>query len=352
MALRQVERDKVRIGIVGCGVVAKNGHIPAILKCDDVAELVGFADPEEDRRRKMTEAFGKPAFASFEEMADALDLDAVAIPTHPHVRLPLVRTAAQRGLHVFSEKPLTNTAEEAEEIVRLMDDAGLFLTVAFVYRGKACVQRMMALLREGVIGRLRAVHIENMWDYHGVRGNTWGPDFEGRRHRALRNLGTLDCGVHDLDLARYFTSSDFESLQAVGTIVEDVNVLPDHLMIQARMANGMVVAIEESAVWGFTATEKPVYQQSYRLVGESGVMRVGIDFGHEGDTELYVVSGEKQWREKVDTAKGWQRSYRQFFETLLDRSSSPRFIANGQDALANMRAASLAIEQASCNKRP
>jgi predicted dehydrogenase len=345
MDLKLVRRRPVRVGVVGCGVVADYGHIPALSRMEH-AELAGFADPDPARREAQARKYGKPAFASFDEMLRGVELDAVSIPTHPALKLDLIRIAAAHGLHAFCEKPLTDTVEQAEELLRLMDGAGLFVGVAFIYRGKETVQRLMQLVREGAIGKLRAVHIENLWDYHGLRSEAWGAHFVGRRRRALRNLGTLDCGVHDLDLARYLAGADFASLSAVGAVVESANAFPDHIILHARMTNGVLVSVAESAVWGYTAKERPPYQQSYRLVGETGVLCARHDSGAKEHADvLEVVSGERQWTETLSGEKAWDEAYRQFLQIILGEDVPHRFLADGHDALVNMRVAREVIRQ-------
>jgi predicted dehydrogenase len=341
--MKTVKRDRVRVGVVGCGVVASYGHIPAISRIAE-AQIVGFADPDKARREAESAKYGAPAFATFEQMAASVELDAVSIPTHPNIKLDMIRIAAAKGLHAFCEKPLTDTIEQAEEIMRLMDSAGLFVGIAFVYRGKQTVQRMAELVREGAIGKLRAVHIENLWDYHGLRD---AAERGNRRHRALENLGTLDCGVHDLDLGRYLSGGEYGRIQAVGTIVEKANRYPDHIAMHSVMSNGVLVTVEESAVWGYTAKERPVYEQSYRMVGEYGVLSVGFgDWGtaHQSAT-LRVVSGERQWSEQLTSDKAWDDTYRQFFQIILGREPAHRFIADGRDGLVNMRVAREVVAQ-------
>jgi predicted dehydrogenase len=166
-----------------------------------------------------------------------------------------------------------------------------------------------------------------------------------RRRRALRNLGTLDCGVHDLDLLRYLSGGEFDLIQAVGTCVEPENPYPDHLSVQGRMDNGVLFALEESGVWGHTAKERPAYFQSYRLLGEKGLMAAQVEFSHHRPVELQVVSDGIEWFEEVGSEKAWDDTYRQFFEVILGRRGGDAFIADGRDALANMRAASEIIAQ-------
>ncbi|MDP7132272.1 MAG: Gfo/Idh/MocA family oxidoreductase [Planctomycetota bacterium] len=332
--LHFVERKPVRIGVVGCGVVADYGHLPTIHSLAET-ELVGVADPDAERLSVQVEKYGVPGFESFEAMLGAVEMDAVALPVHPCLKLELIRVAAANGLHAFCEKPLTETVDEAEELVRMMDEAGLFVGVSFGYRGKQVVQRMMALLQDGAIGRLRAVHIVNLWDYHGLRSIKKSGN---RRRRSLENLGTLDCGVHHLDLARWFADSEYSTLHAVGTSVEADNKMPDHIVFQARMENGVLVSINESGVWGHTAAERPPYEMSYHLLGENGFMT-------DRQGELSIVSGEKQWTEKLAEDKAWEDCYRQFVQVICGEEIPNRFLADGNDALINMQVAEEILRQ-------
>ncbi|MDA0709163.1 MAG: Gfo/Idh/MocA family oxidoreductase [bacterium] len=337
MNIRTVTHKKVRMGVVGCGTVSSYGHIPAIARSPD-AELVAFADPNRERLAAQVNTYDRPGYGSFEDMVAHEDLDAVAIPTHPDIKLDMCRIAAEHGLHAFCEKPLTDDVAQAEELIHIMAEKGLFVGVSFVYRGKHIIQRMMALAGEGAIGKLRAIHIQNLWDYHGLRD---AANRGERRHRALANLGTLDCGVHHLDLARYMSGGDFAALHAMGDVVESANAFPDHIVVQARMDTGVLVSIEESGVYGYTAKERPVYVQNYRMIGERGVLSADLEkqVGNPPKSELYVISGEQQRREYVPANKAWDETYAQFFQILLGRPPAKVFIANGRDGLINMQIA-------------
>ena len=61
--------------------------------------------------------------------------------------------------------------------------------------------------------------------------------------------------------------------------------------------------------------------------------------------DLRIVSGEKQWVEHLASGKAWDETYRQFFQVILGREIPHRFVADGHDALANMRAAQTVIQR-------
>ena len=73
--LHFVERKPVRIGVVGCGVVADYGHLPTIHSLAET-ELVGVADPDAERLSVQVEKYGVPGFESFEAMLGAVEMDA------------------------------------------------------------------------------------------------------------------------------------------------------------------------------------------------------------------------------------------------------------------------------------
>jgi len=116
--------------------------------------------------------------------------------------------------------------------------------------------------------------------------------------------------------------------------------------MHSRMTSGVLVSVEESGVWGYTAKEHPGYQQSYRMVGENGVLCTRHDLGSKDEKNaLEVVSGEKQWTETVGSEKAWDEAYRQFFQIILGDPVPHRFVADGHDALVNMRVAREVIRQ-------
>ncbi len=90
---------------------------------------------------------------------------------------------------------------------------------------------------------------------------------------------------------------------------------------------------------------------AYSLIGENGVLHVGTSSLGPESSRLYVVSGEKQWMEDGQAAKAWDTTYGQFFQIILGREMKNRFIADGHDALANMRIAREVIAQCQAGDR-
>ena len=100
----------VKIGIIGCGGIANNKHMPALKKLDDVA-MVAFCDIVEERAQKAAKEFGTPdakVFTDYKELLK-LDLDVVHVLTPNKQHSFITVDALESGKHVMCEKPWRST---------------------------------------------------------------------------------------------------------------------------------------------------------------------------------------------------------------------------------------------------
>src|SRR5688572_9725705 len=110
----------LRLGLVGCGRIVEEGHAPALLRLGDRVQVVALADPSEERRAKVGGLFGVPASARHADLAamlagEQLDVADVAVPHFLH--LQAARAVAAAGLHLFLEKPMAISLEEADTLL-------------------------------------------------------------------------------------------------------------------------------------------------------------------------------------------------------------------------------------------
>src|SRR5262249_38388745 len=95
---------RVRIGVVGAGLIGQVEHIPNLRRLEKLYELVGIADASAEMRREL-ESRGHTAFDSYEQLLDAgIEAILIAAPDQYHAEITL--HALDRGIHVFCEKPL------------------------------------------------------------------------------------------------------------------------------------------------------------------------------------------------------------------------------------------------------
>lgn len=181
----------MKIGIVGAGRIAK-AHFERLVKREDV-EIKGVADIIFSRAKEMAEKCGANAYSSFEELLDnEKEIDALFICTPPYNREPenLIKSA-QKGIHLFIEKPPARTLIVGERLLEVFDKTGVTVSVGFLWRYSD-----LALKLKGYLKDKKCAMIVSRW-YHTIPPIAWVRDKE----RAGGQV--VDQSIHLIDLMRY-----------------------------------------------------------------------------------------------------------------------------------------------------
>ena len=118
-------RQKVKIGVVGCGVVATAYYLPFLMQHPD-ADLVAVCDLFEDRTSACMRLFGaKEQYLDYYEMLAQADIDAVWILTAPGTHVPFTLKAVELGKHVLLQKPMATNMDDARAIAHAVRQAGV-----------------------------------------------------------------------------------------------------------------------------------------------------------------------------------------------------------------------------------
>ena len=142
----------VRIGLAGYGLGGRYFHAPLIASAAD-CEFTGVVTTSAERRRQAAEDFGRPAFASLEELA-AAGAEAVAISTPAATHVPLTQRALRLGLAVACDKPFALDAGSARQTVELAERLAVPLTVYQNRRWDSDFLTLRRLLDDGSLGAL------------------------------------------------------------------------------------------------------------------------------------------------------------------------------------------------------
>jgi predicted dehydrogenase len=126
--------DRVRIGVVGGGLVSQAMHLPKIALLGDRFELAGIADPAAGVAETLGARYGVPPFADHGSLIDAQRLDALLVCAPNAAHTAVVLDALDAGLHVLVEKPLCIRLADADAIVAARDRAGRVVQVAYTKR--------------------------------------------------------------------------------------------------------------------------------------------------------------------------------------------------------------------------
>src|SRR5690554_6560151 len=121
---------KVRVGIIGCGAIAERLHVPDYENCPQ-AELVAFCDIAPDKAQALSQRFasGATVYTDYTVMLAKEKLDAVSVCLPNVLHGPASVAASNAGCHVFCEKPMAKSVEEAQSMIDAADKAGKLLMI-------------------------------------------------------------------------------------------------------------------------------------------------------------------------------------------------------------------------------
>ena len=289
-----------RIGLMGCGTVAHYGHIPTILKTPGL-ELLALYDPDPERLAATQRRFGVArGFTSVESFLES-GIDAVTITSPAPCHILNVRDSVRHGKHMLCEKPLGMDEGECEEMERLATAAGLMLFTGFDYRFSPVSLKIRELVRAGAVGEVRSLRLIYIWNNHGkFQAGAEGQLVPNERRigRMLEGGPMVDCGVHQIDLARFWLGSEVRAWQAAGAWVDEF-AAPDHMYLHMEHENGAHTMVEISYSYCHTARE-PINQFMYELIGTGGIIRYDrgaklFEMRNGEGTTTFPFSGEKNF---------------------------------------------------------
>ena len=150
----------MKVGIVGCGDVAKSVHMPALLSVKGV-EIAAVCDIDEAEAKKTAKKFNIGRFyTDLSEMLKREELEMVDICTPPQMHAPMAIQAIEEGCHVLLEKPMTSSLSEADEILRALKNSGVKLCVVHNYLFKPVAIEAKSIVERGELGDILSMDVK------------------------------------------------------------------------------------------------------------------------------------------------------------------------------------------------
>ena len=134
----------VRIGVVGGGLIAQAEHLPYLAALRDRFELAALAEPSRTVREALGARYGIAGLhADYRALIEAGGLDAIVVCSPAGTHAQVVLDALEAGLHVFVEKPMCITLDDADAIIAARDRAGKVVQVGTMKRYDPAVEAML-----------------------------------------------------------------------------------------------------------------------------------------------------------------------------------------------------------------
>ncbi|HEX7085037.1 MAG TPA: Gfo/Idh/MocA family oxidoreductase [Vicinamibacterales bacterium] len=201
----------LRVLVAGCGNMGAS-HARAYHKMPEF-EIVGLVSRgPESRGRLSRELGGLPEFADYYEALKATKPDVVSVNTYPGTHAPYTRAALEAGCHVFTEKPLAETVEDAQALVDLAREKKRKLVIGYILRVHPAWTKFVELARG--LGKPLVMRMNLNQQSSGAM---W------RTHRNLMDSMSpiVDCGVHYVDVMCQMTGAKPVRVSAIGARLTD-----------------------------------------------------------------------------------------------------------------------------------
>lgn len=292
---------KVRFGICGLGFAGSVLMAPA-MRAHPRAEIVAACDPNADIRERFGADYGIRTFATLQEMLASAEFDAVYIASPHQYHCEHVLLAAERGVHVIVEKPLTLNLQDADRMVNAARSRGIHLVVGHSRSHDPVIKTMREVIMSGEAGRLAMI---NCWNY---------TDFL-YRPRKPEELDTSKGGgivfnqlPHQIDSIKAISNQTIVSVRAQAGRLDPTRPTEGHCAAFLTLSDGACATLVYSAYDHFDSDElqfwiaeggrqkKPNHGGSRRLLnglkpGEEPAFRVQR-YGYGGPISQAFAAGE------------------------------------------------------------
>ena len=259
---------KLQIGIVGCGGIANNKHLPALKKLSGICEIVAFCDIVSEKAEKAAKEYGTSdakVFTDYNEMYKDKNIDVIHVLTPNVVHCPATVAAFEAAKHVLCEKPMAHNTEDAKKMIDAWKKSGKKFTIGYQNRFRNEIQTLHKACEAGELGDIYYAKA------HAVRRRavpTWGVF----PNKALQGGGPLiDIGTHALDITLWMMNN-YKPVSVTGSVFYKLGNLPqategnmfgpwdpktfeveDSAFGMIKMENGAAIYLE--AAWALNVSE-------------------------------------------------------------------------------------------------
>ena len=313
--------QKLKIGVLGAGHLGKI-HLRLIQE-SSAYELVGFYDSQPQIAAKISREFGYRSFSEVDSLLDEVDVIDIVTPTISHFELG--KKALEKGLHIFLEKPITATVEEANELVSLAKAKGLLGMVGQVERFNPALMAANPYINTPMF-----IETHRLAEF-----NPRGTDVSV----------VLDLMIHDIDAILSVVQSKVIDIQASGVSI--ISETPDIANARLRFENGCVANLTASRISMKTMRKSRFFQRD---------AYVSVDF-FEKKTEVVRMQNAPESAEDfamiLENAEGVKKQI--FFDNpevkeanaiLMELEHFADAINNNKEPIVSLQAGTSALEVA------
>lgn len=277
----------IRIAIIGLGLVS-DAHLDSFKLLDNI-NIVAVCDIREEATRLIAAEWNATAYSDYQKLLAKEQVDLVLVLTPASIHLDVIKTAAAVGTHIFCEKPIAVSIEDAAAIINVCADAKVKLFYGSCYRYLPAVRAAYELIRQGKIGEIQLMSeqgvggngLENCSQLsftHYPEGGPGGPAW-----------GIMDHGVHLVDVFSWFADSKIVDVIGQGNISGGA---PDtEYMIMKFVSGAMGHLLYNAASYSTVLPNEGMYSGGQGYREDSSISEPGLWEGDPDSISVYGTTG-------------------------------------------------------------
>lgn len=309
---KQPIRRTISMALVGGAHI----HAPDFMNRMSEADFVETKyvwDPDPHVAKARREVSGGEILESHDAIWDDPDVDGVVVGTETVRHLEIVKRAAESGKHLFVEKPTGMNGDEAAEISRLVEEAGVIFQTGYFMRSDPVNRTVKKLMDDGRLGKITRIRLSNV--HSGAIGGWFDGEWNWMTDLDQAGIGAFgDLGCHVADLLLWFTQGDAaRSCTAhIDTVLDRYPGCDEYGEGMVRFESGLVATMAA----GWVDHRNP---NQLEISGTDGHLSVR-------DGRLYLhapaldASGSEEWE---DLEEGIDHPLNLFFKAVAGEEDLP-----------------------------
>lgn len=235
----------MKVGVIGVGNMGKN-HARIYSELNNV-NLIGISDTDAKNGEEASKIYNAKLYKNYKDLLElGPDAVSIAVPTVFHKKVTL--DAIETGCHILLEKPITDNIKDAREIIRKADKNGVKLMIGHIERFNPVVSQIKKMISDQDIITISITRV-------------------GPLPPRMKSIGILiDVAVHDIDIIRHVTGSEFEKV--LSLVSKNMSKREDTAMISFRMKNGILAHINTDWLTPFKIREIRIATKKKFIIGD------------------------------------------------------------------------------------
>jgi predicted dehydrogenase len=290
--------NRIKLGIIGCGIAARDLHWPALQNLTDQFEITAVCNHTEPKAKQFAQMVGDvPYVLDYHELLRRPDVEAVDIVLPIHLNYQATKNALKAGKHVIVEKPLAANLSEAAEMVEFEAKYPQVMMVAENFRYHAVFDRVRYHLAQGKIGKPYAV----FWNiFFLVDSKNKYTRTQWRVDHQYPGGFILDGGIHNIALLRHLFGDIVSGIAFTKSVNPNIGEI-DSMSFQFETADGV------HGMLNIFLSARGFSENRFLMLGNEGSILV------DGNKILIKKEDEIELEETVETDGGYQAEFEDFY---------------------------------------